>query len=243
MKFALFVLATVVIVSVAYLHPGQQDFPAMPIPATVLSIDVTAFFTPQQRAAWRPVAKSIAAASKPGTELHVLAISDHTLDSGSFFHRLMPVEPDRGNASIEDLIGGKTELIKFRQDSERALDSLFAIPGNSAMTDVFSVFDRLPKSTTELILMTDALNSTTDCDLEHMALKRDAYNGIIQALASKHRWSNATLRGVSVKFVLPSVEAGNKTKFVNDRRTLREFYDLLIRTIGGSLDSWGTQLN
>jgi hypothetical protein len=211
----------------------------------ILAFDQSDSITLPQLAEWEPIAQSILNHLCPAAHLQIFAIHNNTLNSRPLFDDSMP-SPLPSNPTVDQRIVFKHQILTFRQKAGDALKLAVHHSVTATSTDIFSLFDRIhhaPSQPVHLVIFSDALHSNPELNLEKISLKSAPPGPLIQRLATRHGWNSSTLAGVSVAFVLPSLQGGkDKSPGPNDRFALHDFYRSLTTALGGTFSSFETQL-
>jgi hypothetical protein len=222
-------------------HQRGQSF------RSVLAVDQSDSISVSQLAQWEPAARALVSQLCPGDSLQIFTIHNNTLNAKPLFDDSLPLAPS-ANATIANRILFKRQMLDFQQAADLALLQAFQRAAAVTATDIFSLFDRIrsnPSRQVRLVIFSDGLHSNAELNLERfpLKLKPGTLGPLIQRLATHHGWDSTTLAGASVAFVLPSLNAGpDKSPGPNDRLVLKDFYDVLVRSLGGVLKSFDTQL-
>lgn len=222
---------------------------AMPCPQLIgqpkqvmVAIDESDSITTQQRAEWEPLARNLVTQLCPGGHFQEFGIHSNTVNSRPLFDGSLPLFPHEG-ATIQQLILFKQEVQAFRSGAFGALSQALGKHDSSKATDVFGIFDRVPKGTdrrVNLVIFSDALHANSELNLEQVKLKDRNFEFLIQKLSLRHHWDSTTLAGVVIHFVLPSLQDKDKMPGPNDRLILKSFYSALITRLGGTLATFDT---
>lgn len=205
----------------------------------MLAVDHSKSILPAQMATWKQTAQNVTNCLMPGDAVTVVALHSNSGQSAAAFEREFPVEPT--NATIPVRIAVHNEIVTSKKQLRGVVDSIFSAPNDARWTDVFGVFERIPpdsKRQTLLVLLTDAVHSTPEFDMERTRLVEGKFQETFQRLARVYAWPPAPLKGIRVYFVLPSLSGQNRHFAVNDRATLSRWYQSLVNELGGELASF-----
>jgi hypothetical protein len=224
----------------------------------IVVVDITPSITIEQREKWRPLISSAIGCVGPGGHVTLFAISGVTSDAAALFNADAPALPQ--TRTMSEWLAYVEARRNFFGGVKQALDQVLGAPPTGQVTDVFGLFDRIghdPRPT-ELWLFSDILNLTDDLNLEKVRL-RAPYQSAIQREAAAHGWTNATLRDVRVRVILPDaacpltpglkrVMAGPRVLRgvrppVNSRADLAGFYGVLFSSLSAKLESFDTEVH
>ncbi len=181
----------------------------------------------------------------PGDTVEVFQISDVTAFAAPLFSETMP-PPSAGltRSKVTEIERRRGEL--KRQLSAR-LNLAFASPDRKInSTDVFSIFDRFKPDAqgreTRLVMVGDGLHvdglnisaSVQPVNMESMDFVTLKIATFVQRLIKRYRWSNTTLKGAAVYFLLPDGAACSVPN-KGSATDLGRAYKQLVEALGGEL--------
>lgn len=208
-----------------------------------LFIDQSFSLAPAQGDAWSKLAERSLRHLSPGDAITMFGLHDHTRDASALFDEATTFVPRSQGASKQN--AGAQRLKTVKADALAAVTAALQ-SRTSQWTDVLGAFDRIRPDPDgrrlEAILMTDALHSTRDLDLERVRLRSETLPAVLEAAGTGHHWSKTTLAGVDVRFLLNGAQIGDKPAIVS-RDVLHQFYEAMVKGLGGRLTSFDTSLD
>src|SRR5438093_13622247 len=98
-----------------------------------------------------------------------------------------------------------------------------------------------PHRVTEVLFLSDMLESTRELDLERTRLTSANLVGLAQSAFERYGLSRGLLDGVTVYCVLDSPPIGGSVK-INDRQTLERFWRLILTSAGANLAGFDSRI-
>jgi hypothetical protein len=225
---------------------GCRDPITVPPIRYVIFVDTTASITEKQSAHWVGIADKAIAKLRSGDALAIYEITDRTLESRELFEAEPPVCPK--DAGQQNLTECKSRLSAARKGAREALQKALASKSHARSTDIFSAMDRVKPDPggrrTVLLFLSDMLHSLVergDPNLEKSVITPDHMGRLIEGIAQHHGWQPGTLTQAEIHVILPSASSGD-AKPLNDRRALKQFYQLLFSALGARLLTFDTSL-
>lgn len=211
-------------------------------PHFAVFVDRTESITARERAIWHRESQVIVDALEPGSSVDIFELHDRTVEAGALLSATSFLPP--ADATMHEIMRGRTELKALRERVAAALEAAFAAPVKSRGTDVLGFIERVRlyhDRATRVVLFTDAVHETKHLNLAKLVIVEDQVTNIASAMLRDRPWAAASLRGGDVFFVLNSSAAGESAGR-NSRRVLRAFYADVVAASGGRLSSFETTL-
>ncbi len=235
-KFGLFLtIAATVACSVAPEPAPQHHY--------LLFIDVSGSVSDAQRGRWSAAIDAFASGLQCGDSVSIYGVHDATAMAARRFHfETVPVPTSGG---LREALQCRKSLTSMREGTVRRAHDLLNASKTASHTDLLGMLDVAHRAATgtpaTALVFSDALNSTSELNLEQTMLREADFPDLIRNLGGQHAWSTGMLSAVTFHFVLNSVELGER-KPLNSRQSLEAFWSTMIRSLGGAVSSFSPDL-